>query len=103
MKGTFLLAALFLLTSLIPAPSCADEYDESCTDLGNRLRREISDPSALLHSFDVWGVEKCEPLGGYIMCFQCEQGVLFVQRNPKTGKARIGHGCPCISKKFSVR
>jgi hypothetical protein len=94
MKRAFLLAALFILVSLIPAPSCAVE---SCTDLGNILRKELKDPSALLHSFEVWGIRKCDLLGGNTMCFQCEEGVLYTQSNPKTGHARIGQGCPCKS------
>jgi hypothetical protein len=99
MKRAFPLAVLFLLASVMPAPSWADEYDESCADLGNRLRRETSDPSALLRSFGVWGVRECDLFNGTTMCFRCEGGILYIQRNPKTGRARIGPGCPCHSRR----
>jgi len=96
MKGAFLLAVLFLLTSLIPASSSAEP--PACTELGNMLRAEVRDPSALLSTFDLWGVEKCDLSHEETMCFQCAGGILYTQRNPKTGAASVGQGCPCKSK-----
>ena len=96
MKGVFLFAALFLFMSIISDPSSAEP--PACTELGNMLRAEVRDPSALLSIFDLRGVEKCDLSEEETMCFQCAGGILYTQRNPKTGAARVGRGCPCKSK-----
>ena len=96
MKGAFVLAALFLVFSVWPSSSCALE---SCTDLGNMLRSEVKDPSKLTRTFNAYGVQKCSLFAGETMCFECTGGILYTQRNPKTGMARVGQGCPCKSKR----